>query len=135
MAFQRFERGFMLRDMDANCVYVYSEQNQNIVLGPNGSYDYCIEFDSLPDNPGATTAPSGLSGPAGPFGRVWSFYPAVRESLGYATTPEQRYTGQLPPIGPSFGGGPFDTPQAVLPDGRSLYCGMRGATAGRCSIR
>lgn len=133
--YQSFERGFMVRNAGANCVYAYSEQTRNIILGPNGSYHYCIEFDALPETPAGSPPPEGLIEPAGPFGRVWGFYPSVREALGWATAPEQTYTGQMPPLESSLGGGPFSMPQAPLPDGRVLYCGMRAATAGTCSIR
>lgn len=133
--FQSFERGFMVRNSGTNCAYVYSNVNQNIILGPGGSYHYCIEYDALPDIPGTDVPPDGLIVPVGAFGRIWYSYENVREALGWATAPDQSYTGQLPPPESSSGGGPFSMPQAPLPDGRVLYCGTRGATAGTCSIR
>lgn len=137
--YQSFERGFMVRNAGANCVYAYSDEDQNIILvpilGPSSIYHYCIEFDTLPETSAGSPPPDGLIEPTGAFGHVWGFYPNVREVLGWATASEQMYTGQMPPLESSLGGGPFSMPQAPLPDGRVLYCGMRAATAGTCSIR
>lgn len=135
MVFQSFERGFMVRDAASGCVYAYSEANQNIILVTSDNYAYCAVSDTLPDNPGSDTPPGGLLNPTGAFGRVWNAYPVVRDGLGYATSAEQSYTGQIPVQGVFMGGAPYDSPVAPLPDGRVLYCGFRAATAGTCRIR
>ncbi|MBZ0277536.1 MAG: hypothetical protein K8I60_15425 [Anaerolineae bacterium] len=135
MVFQPFERGFMVRDAASGCVYAYSEVNQNIILVTSDNYHYCAEFGGLTDNPGSDTPPEGLLNPTGAFGRVWNAYPVVRDGLGYATSAEQSYTGQLPVQGVFMGGAPYDSPVAPLPDGRVLYCGFRAATSGTCNLR
>lgn len=59
----------------------------------------------------------------------------VREALGTAIGPAQRYPRLLPtPINTNSGGGPWVLPMINLPDGQVLYCGVRSATSGKCSV-
>ncbi len=144
-AYQDFEHGFMVADEAAGCAYVFAysagDSDGNIVtpneiLATNDIstiYNYCLEFGGLPEAVVSDIPSLAALTPTGIFGRLWTAYSDVREALGYATAPEQRYTSSLPPVNNS-GGGPFSTPLIQLPDGRLLSCGFRSATAGTCSV-
>lgn len=145
--YQAFEHGFMVAAEADTCAYVFAyplaSTQGNIVIPReistsnhfNSSYYYCLDFTSLPDPAIIETPPTGLQNPAVKFNRLWSFYREVRDALGYATAPEQQYISALPAADPyAFGGGPFFTQLIQLPDGRLLSCGVRGSTAGTCSV-
>lgn len=130
-----FEHGFMAYVEGADCLYVYAETGDwSGVLIPDeirtqemGYYRYCTVFGGLPD------APS--DAPEGDFGRVWARYPELQPFLGAVTGEVVRYASTIPPSEPVVMGGVFYSGMIMLPDGRALYCGTRGATAGRCELR
>lgn len=146
--YQTFEHGFMLWRQDQNCVYtyIYPENNpQGTILIPyeirlindiSSSYHYCVETEPLGDNPLTSPAPSTLSVPVGELGKVWGHYDDVRKSLGYATAQAVSYVASFPPIPPTSytSGTPWDQPLITLPDGKTLWCGFRSATAGMCRL-
>lgn len=146
--YQAFERGFMLQGEVSNfgdtiqCAFVFSttptpDEPDGSILMPQSTngYQYCTQYGSLPENPMTDGAPAGLLIPVAGFGRIWGAYESVRTALGYATAEAFTYMGVVPPSESSLGGGPFYTPIITLPDGRALYCGTRGATAGDCDVR
>jgi hypothetical protein len=144
--YQPFENGFMIAINNSGCafIYVYSPDKttegilipRDILATPDigSSYHYCQEFEALPDNPITKAPPSELINPSGAFGRIWGYFSDVRERLGYATEPAQRYTSRIPSAPSTYGGGPFFIPQLSLPDGRVLWCGFRAATSGSCYL-
>ncbi|MCC7208664.1 MAG: hypothetical protein IT323_15255 [Anaerolineae bacterium] len=124
-----FEHGFMVRVSGADCLYAYAGGiilPREVVTAYN-TYRYCLPFADLPE------APPGA--PVEPFGRVWSRYAEVRDTLGMATGEAVRYRASMPPSDPVIMGGVFFAGVLTLPDGSALYCGMRAATAGTCQIR
>ncbi len=112
-----------------NCLYAYSDW----IIIPHelsslemGMYHYCIEFDTLPDAPDNT--------PEGAFERVWHRY---EEDAGRASAhPSGQWcvTRRRPGLGPGDHGRRVQPGIITLPDGRSLSCGTRAATAGRCDL-
>ena len=126
-----FEHGFMAYVEGTKCLYAFMQTG---ILIPDairaqdmGHYRYCTEFDGLPD------APAGA--PEGDFGRVWSYYPEMQAGLGAPSGEVVHYSGFIPPSEPVVMGGIFYSGMITLPDGQALYCGTRGATAGRCELR
>lgn len=142
--YQAFERGFMAHAEDATCAYMFVDDGvDNYIIIPDseraepfGEYHYCTEFAELPTAIPAESAPSGLTLPADPFARLWVRYPEAREALGYATLGDEWYSVTVFPsaIPIGFGGAPWQQPVIGLPDGRTLQCGFRAATAGQCSL-
>lgn len=142
--YQDFEHGFMVADETADCAYVFAYpadgSDGNIVIPQavrviSSSFHYCLEFGDLPDILPGEPTPTGMQNPTGRFGRLWTYYSEVRGALGYATAPEQRYVSSLPAADPFvYSGAPFFTSLIQLPDGRLLSCGVRGSSAGTCSV-
>lgn len=128
--YQAFEHGFMLQRTGENCAYAFAEEI--IMPVPQTGFGYCTSFDGLPANPVTDTPPAGVLIPEGVFGQVWGNYAEVRSALGYATAAEFFYDGVIPPIDST---GYFYDGIMTLPDGRQLYCGIRGSTAGTCYLR
>ena len=130
-----FEHGFMAYVEGADCLYAYAETGDwSGVLIPEeirtqemGHYRYCTVFAGLPD------APS--DAPEGDFGRVWARYPELQPFLGMVVGEAEHYATIIPPSEPVVMGGVFYSGTIMLPDGRALYCGTRGATAGDCELR
>lgn len=128
--YQAFERGFMIYIEGQTCLFAYAEAiiiPEAIRSLDMGIYRYCVEFAGLP--------PAPADAPLDPFGRVWAQYPEMRASLGVAVGAPERYQTVIPRSEPVIMGGVFYSGMATLPDGRQLYCGTRGATAGRCELR
>jgi hypothetical protein len=126
-----FERGFMVYVEGADCLYAYAD---GIIIpaeissaSPSGMYHYCIEFADLPDAP--------TNAPEFPFGRVWQRYAEMQQFLGVPSGGAQRYQARIPRSDPVVMGGVFYAGAVTLPNGRRLYCGTRGATAGHCELR
>lgn len=130
-----FERGFMAYIEGATCVYAFAQTPDHagiiipdaIRLQDMGHYRYCTEFSLLPD------APAGS--PEEEFGRVWSYYPEMQAGLGMPNGEVVHYSTTIPPSEPVVMGGVFYSGMIMLPDEQALYCGTRGATAGRCELR
>ncbi|HEX2905661.1 MAG TPA: hypothetical protein VHO69_02285 [Phototrophicaceae bacterium] len=141
-SYQPFEHGFMLLSGSGDCVYVFgptaNHPEGNIIIAPNApnTYTYCTPVGAAVA-PLSLTPPPDLYLPTGAIGIVWNRYD-LKKSLGYATHPEQAYTAP-PYTGPTpittTNGGPWSLPMATLPDGRTLWCGVRAATAGTCSLK
>lgn len=128
--YQPFERGFMVYIEGQTCLFAYAEAiiiPEAIRSLDMGIYRYCVEFAGLP--------PAPADAPLDPFGRVWAQYPEMRASLGVAVGAPERYQTVIPRSEPIVMGGVFYSGMVTLPDGRQLYCGTRGATAGRCEVR
>jgi hypothetical protein len=88
-AFQPFEGGYMIWRGDTREIYVLNTTAQPRL----GRYrDTWTEGDV--GDIGASP-PSGFYQPVRGFGKVWSENPAVRQSLGWATAPEQSYTARI----------------------------------------
>ncbi len=142
--YQAFERGFMAHAEEATCAYmvVTTQDESGIVIPavvraePFGEYHYCTEFADFMVAERAEAVPPGLSLPADPFARLWSTYPEAREALGFATRPDEWYTVTVYPsaIPGGFSGAPWQSPVIGLPDGSTLMCGFRAATAGWCTV-
>ncbi len=137
--FQLFERGFMIWRGDKNCVYSVETASEGAVLPfsdyPYSSYGYCLSVAPLEDLALQLTPPSGLSMPVGVLGKVWSYYSEIQTGLGFAIQVEQPYTATIPVdtgIKYTMDGSPFYRDQITLPDGDTLACGTRAATAGTC---
>ena len=136
--YQPFEYGFMVQRVDEECVYAFSNLADSIIVPRelDNVYHYCLEFAGLPQNEAVVEHPAGdLLLPDGAFGRVWSHYNIVRQNLGFATAHSESFAGSIPSSTPILNGAPISVPVAPLPDGKVLWCGMRAATAGTCSIR
>lgn len=141
--YQPFQHGFMLHRTGENCVFAFSTletpgfPNGNIVLDPGmqgqmgGQYAYCIRVENLPPMMSATPE---IFGTDQTIGQVWHAYSEVQAALGQPIGAAYLYTGMIPPPPPAVGGAPFYTPVGTLPDGRTLSCGTRGATAGTCVV-
>jgi len=142
--YQAFERGFMAHAEDATCAYIFvtTQVESGIIIPtaeraePFGEYHYCTEYAEFMVAELGEAVPPGLSLPADPFARLWSTYPEVREALGYATLGDEWYTVTVYPLAipVGFGGAPWQSPVIGLPDGSTLMCGFRAATAGWCSL-
>lgn len=105
---QLFERGLMY----------YREEGGLIWALNSGSGTWRAYGDLGPDHPEPSEAPpSGLIRPVRGFGRVWQAFPAVREALGWATTPEVGFTGVLQ----RFEGGTLLFAPAVNGQGKRVY--------------
>ncbi len=135
--FQQFEHGFLLWRADRDCVYAFSTKppDPNIVIPKLigfqefGVYHYCLEVASLP------TSMPGTPSPSGALGKIYSFYAEIREALGNPTANEVHYRAKIPTF--SCSGEfmcSFMPPLLTLPDGRTLSCGMRAASAGKCEV-
>ncbi len=139
--FQLFERGFMIWRQDKNCVYSVETATERAVLPftdyPNSSYGYCLSVAPLEELAVHITPPSGLRLPTGVLGKVWSYYAEIQTGLGFAIQVEQPYTATIlvdTGIKYTMDGSPFYRDQIILPDGHTLACGTRAATAGTCNI-
>ena len=128
--YQAFEQGFMVVIEGQNCLYAFADGiiiPEALYSLDMGAYHYCVEFAGLPPVP--------ADAPVDPFGRVWDYYPEMRARLGVAVGAPERYHATIPRSEPIVMGGVFYSGMVTLPDGRQLYCGTRGATAGRCEVR
>jgi hypothetical protein len=84
--------------------------------GATGSWRrYTDVQDSDPDP--VVPPPAGLYRPAGGFGKLWQKYPAIRESMGWATTPELPFTGVIQ----RFEGGTLLFAPAIHGHSRRIY--------------
>jgi hypothetical protein len=136
--YQSFEHGFMLWRADQDCVYAYSETarpGKGIIIPRelDSDYAYCLQAATLPDKALSEPTPAGLQAPVGVLGKVWRYYGEVRSALGYAVAPQQAYVANIPyhDCSNQFAC-TFFPPLLTLPDGRTLSCGQRAASAGKC---
>jgi hypothetical protein len=143
--YQAFERGFMVLNDSFDCVYAFmnktGDQPGSIIIPPDAGepglshqYYYCLEAAELPDNPVDAVPPEGLLIPTGSIGKVWGAYDEIRTVLGYATDEPVHYARSLPRYPPTVGGGPWSSPVIPLPEGTTLWCGFRAATAHSCYV-
>lgn len=128
---------------DKNCAYALAtdEGQETDVIIPEGlgPYKYCLDVVSSiesSDENVASAPPPGLIAPTKALGEVWRYYREVQGQLGYATQPETCYHATIPPPKDTLPvNGLLNTmPEISLPDGRMLFCGARGATAGTCVL-
>lgn len=92
LAFQSFEKGYMVWRADTGTVYVfYGAQGGPLATYPLSSYA------SLADN--TDEAPDGYYSPINAFGRVWKHYVS---NIGWATAPENGYSGTIEQAGSSL---------------------------------
>lgn len=113
LAIQNFERGRM--------IWIGQPQPQIFALYNDGGL--MMAWDSWNNTPIAyqgITAPAGLFLPERGFGWVWMNVPGVRDRLGFATAPEQGYSGQVQRVGTFYRGQVTGTTYVTLPDGTTL---------------
>lgn len=84
-AFQQYENGFMIWQADTGEINVFFGANGGIM----GGYPQEI-YEPYPDNP-FHDVPDGFIRPISGFGRLWGSYPGIKDTLGWATAPEQSY--------------------------------------------
>lgn len=82
--YQPFQSGLMIWRGDTDTIYVFYYRAATGTSYPN--------YQSLPQNPVADTAPDGLMKPVRGFGQVWGNNEQVRRELGWATEQEQPFT-------------------------------------------
>lgn len=131
--YQAYERGFMAAWVSADCIYLYRTDiewiyiPQEIASQPMGIYQYCVPYSFWEILP--TEVPQDI------LRRIWEADSAVQSALGPPVGNSMRYwAGFLTPE-PIIMGGIFYAGKVRLPDGRTLYCGQRAATSGRCELR
>lgn len=106
--YQRFERGSMIW-----------LEGMIWVLYDNGTAaSYADTWDGV-TLMAVEVAPSGMYQPDRGFGYLWSTNPNVRQSIGWATGPEQSYTVQKQAILPNYSSG--EGRLISVPDGRIAY--------------
>lgn len=142
--YQAFEHGFMAYAAEVTCAYVfaYAEEGGYIIIPaaerakPFGEYHYCTEFATLPTITESPSTPDEPTLPADPFARLWYAYPDMQTALGNPVAPAESYIVTVYPSSQptGFSGAPWQSPVIGLPDGRTLNCGFRAATAGWCSL-
>lgn len=141
LEYQPFERGFMVWDVIRLCAYAYQYAEGGKIITPDSlekeytsgnSYTYCLPVPENPKSEGGLIVLEGLQVPQDGFGDIWNSYPEVREGIGFATDDPVRYTGFVPHEGSAISVVCCNV--AALPDGRVLYCGMYGHSAGYCHV-
>jgi hypothetical protein len=80
---QLFERGRMYWRQDGNHHWVFSGETSGVYR------DYQNVPDTDPDP--SDTPPENRYMPAGGFGKLWEKHSEIRESVGWATTPQQAF--------------------------------------------
>lgn len=85
-AYQPYQNGFMVWHANSGTVFVFTGVNSGFSSSFAQPY-----LESLGDNPFGA-APPNLVRPINGFGRVWGNLEWVRDTLGWATAPEQAYT-------------------------------------------
>jgi hypothetical protein len=84
--YQAFEHGFMIWRPDSGEIWVYYGSAGGAVTRYAS-----ISYGLFRDNPIRTKPPVGRIRPIMGFGKVWGNFPAVRNGLGWAISPEQGY--------------------------------------------
>lgn len=108
IAFQQYERGFMIWWESGGSVEVYAGATKG------NFWQYAqVNYENLPDNP-ITDIPPGFVKPINAFGKVWGNYENVRDLLGHAVAPEQGFTTKV------VYGMPINTISFALPDDRKV---------------
>jgi hypothetical protein len=107
-AFQPFERGFMVWIGDVRSIYVFYTGSS---LGRHS--DTWTEGEVFDTG----EPPAGLVRPERGFGKVWTNELGVRDSIGWATGPEQAYTVRIQ----TSGADRYPYTYLTLPDGRIVY--------------
>jgi hypothetical protein len=114
-AYEPFERGIMLWRQDTQVVYVFMN-GSGYTIFPVDSYN---GLASPIDTP-----PSGRYTPVNGFGKVWNgqnyFGSLIRDTIGWATAPEQGYTAQLSAYVVASAAKPNTRTTMTLPNGRSI---------------
>lgn len=114
-AYEPFERGIMLWRQDTQVVYVFMN-GSGYTIFPLDSYNGLPSPIDIP--------PSGRYTPVNGFGKVWNgqnyFGTLIRDNIGWATAPEQGYTGQLSAYVVASAAKPNTRTTMTLPDGRSV---------------
>jgi len=139
--YQPFEQGFIVWIEDSSCVYAYvlhdpPSARDGILIDASlgNNYGYCLAIPS--SIPSITPAPSEERvALGGVIGSVWKGYAFVREALGDPILPEQAYSATIPAASNSWDGAMGYRAMITLPDGRSLWCGFVGHSAGTCFLR
>jgi len=85
---QGYENGAMLFNPGDSSIHVLLGDGRVL-------YFSSTDYGSLPENPVQETTPAGSYRPLLGFGKIWGNRPAIRASLGWATTPETGYTAQI----------------------------------------
>lgn len=111
-AFQAFERGYMLWRGDTGEIWMLTSGNWQV------RHFWQADYDDLPENPVADTAPDGFVKPVSGFGRIWGNFPKVRQALGWALAAETGYTANFGPAPPTAGG--LQQTAVNFPDGREI---------------
>lgn len=111
-AYQAFEHGFAIWRSDTRMVYGFFADGRVFITSENWNGE---------DITYSETPPTGRLLPARGFGQVWVTTPIFRETLGWATAPEQGYNLQIQP-GVVPGGTTYPTKLLFFstPDGRAI---------------
>lgn len=90
IAFQQYERGFMVWSSEDGSVKVYHKVVKAYTGNSDGVYSFYgeDEYKNLPDNP-ISDIPPGFVRPVNAFGKIWGNIPTVRDNLGHAVAAEQ----------------------------------------------
>lgn len=110
LAIQNFERGRM--------IWISSPQPQIFALYNDGGLMMAWDsWNNAPIDYQGISAPDGLLLPERGFGWAWMVVPDIRDRLGFATGPEQGYSGQVQRVGTFYRGQVTGTTYVTLPDG------------------
>lgn len=113
-AYQPFEGGFMV--WHTNTIYVFYDSGIAYSFA-----DTYAEGDAVTIAASSETAPASLYVPVRGFGKVWTTYPDVRNTLGWATAAEQGYTATIQQTNLAVSNAPYVFRLFItLPDGRTV---------------
>lgn len=111
---QTFQGGMMLWWSETGSIWVLTNEGSAHVY-------HSQAYGALPDNPVTTQPPDGMRRPILGFGQVWGNFPAVRQTLGWATGPEEGYLLRFERhVNLSGVGGSAIHFRVNLPDGRDV---------------
>ena len=117
-AYEPFERGFMIWRQDNQTIYVLLNSGNFVPY----SYDSYIGLPNPTD-----VAPSTRYTPINGFGKVWGGLPyfgsSVRDTIGWATAPEQGYTATISGYVVASAAKPDSHIMITLPNGRTVDMG------------
>lgn len=141
MIYQQFERGFMLWDVEKNCVYSFIdiEPERGIIIpdslestnGSDNRYAYCLYLPQKHVQDVIMTTTDTLKMPTGNMGMIWRAYPEIREGIGLATNDAKAFVAIFPrDKHPGFS----CCYVGALPDGRVMRCGFYARSSGRCAV-
>ncbi len=114
-AYEPFERGIMLWRQDTQVIYVFMN-GSGYTIFPVDSYNGLASPIDIP--------PAGRYTPVNGFGKVWNghmyFGSSIRDTIGWATAPEQGYTAQVSGYVVASAAKPNTRTTMTLPNGRSV---------------